>query len=69
MFIDKRYKDIFGDEMIVNRNKDANDAELLAIRKLDFFAKMQDVIVLFSQSTTIHGVVYLARRGLHIIER
>lgn len=31
--------------------------------------KVQRAAQTFFQSTTIHGVVYLARQGLHIIER
>lgn len=37
--------------------------------KFSLLKKIQNGVAAFFQSTTIHGVVYLARHGLHIIER
>lgn len=50
-----------------NNNNNKND--LLGVEKFKLLKKIQYFVVLFSQATTIHGIVYLAKSGLHIIER
>lgn len=47
----------------------ADTPNFSSIEKVHLLKKFQSGFVVFFQSTTIHGVVYLARRGLHIIER
>lgn len=39
------------------------------VEKCMLFNKIRSGIAFFFEATTIHGVVYLAKRGLHIIER
>lgn len=39
------------------------------VGKFNLLKKIQDGVLTFLQSTTIHGVVYLAKRRLHLIER
>lgn len=39
------------------------------VEKFLLLKKIRNCAVTFFQSTTIHGVVYLARHGLHFIER
>lgn len=34
-----------------------------------FVNRLQWFIIYFSHETTVHGVVYLAKKGLHILER
>lgn len=52
-----------------NNNNNNTENDLLSVEKFKLLKKIRYFIVLFSQSTTIHGIVYLARSGLHIIER
>lgn len=49
--------------------KSIRPTHLLNVEKFKLLKKVQDGVLTFFHGTTIHGVVYLARRRLHIIER
>lgn len=68
--VNKCRKVIFRDAEHNNNDfKSIRPTHLLKARKLKLLQKIYNGVVTFFHETTIHGIVYLARRGLHIIER
>lgn len=43
--------------------------ESTAIARVSIIKKLHGFLLSFSESTTIHGLVYLVKNGLHVIER
>lgn len=68
--VNKSKKVIFRDaEHNNNVFKSVRTTHLLEVRKFKLWKKIYNGVLTFFHATTIHGIVYLARRGLHIIER
>lgn len=67
--VDWNKKVIFQDA-VHNRNENFLKSDRLSVvGKFELWQKIQSGLLTFFHETTIHGIVYLARRRLHIIER
>lgn len=66
-----RHKKVIFRDVVYNNNvfEPVQPTHSLNVGKFKLWQKIENGMLAFFHETTIHGVVYLAQRGLHIIER
>lgn len=66
-----RHKEVIFRVGVHNKNafKSVRPTHSLDVANWELWHKIQNGILAFCHNTTIHGIVYLAKRGLHLIER
>lgn len=72
-----RSTNFIGGKKVIFRDAEYDNNALKSVRpnhssvvgKFNLLQKIQNGGITFIQSTTIHGIVFLAKRGLHSLER